>query len=163
MKRVYGAGTELQALARARAYRVHVTPLPSSSSAGSSGGFGGGGGGVRTVSYWCFAPSLAMRELQSLGVRSIIITSGTLSPLPGYSLELGLSFPHTLENPHIILPEQIRVSVVGRGVSGKVLSSSYGRRDDEEYVSELGNTLAGLIRVVPGGGPRLLPQLFRHG
>ena len=105
----------------------------------------------RTVSYWCFAPSLAMEELANLNVRSIIVTSGTLSPLPSYSMELGLPFPHTLENPHIIESDQVHVRVVGRGVSGKLLSSSYERRQDGEYYSELGTTLASLSRVIPAG------------
>lgn len=143
VKRVFGGTSEMQSLAKARAYRVHVAPKPSSPPGSSNSG--------RTLSYWCFAPSLSMRELSSLNVRSIVVTSGTLSPLPSYSLELGLKFPHCLENPHIVSSNQIHVRVVGKGVSGKVLNSSYGNRDDPKYVEELGNTLVSLSRVVPGG------------
>jgi hypothetical protein len=105
----------------------------------------------RTISYWCFAPSVAMEELSNLSVRSIIVTSGTLSPLPSYSMELGIPFPHTLENPHIIEGDQVHVRVIGKGVSGKLLSSSYERRQDGEYFSELGSTLASLSKVIPAG------------
>jgi regulator of telomere elongation helicase 1 len=97
-----------------------------------------------SFSYWCFAPSLAMQELSNLNIRSIIVTSGTLSPLPSYTLELGLPFPHTLENPHIIADEQIHVRVIGTGVSGKQLSSSFNRRDDSDYLDELGCTIVNL-------------------
>ena len=107
--------------------------------------------GGRTISYWCFAPALAMRELSFLKVRSIIITSGTLSPLPSCAMELGLKFPVQLENDHVIQPDQIYVRVIGKGVSGKELSSKFGRRDDPEYVMELGNTLASLCGNIPGG------------
>lgn len=69
------------ARARSKSYRVHVTKVQ----ANTGGGFSGG----RTISYWCFAPALAMRELAFLKVRSILITSGTLSPLPSFSMELG--------------------------------------------------------------------------
>lgn len=92
-----------------------------------------------------------MEELSNLNVRSILVTSGTLSPLPSYSMELGIPFPHTLENPHIIQADQVHVRVIGKGVSGKLLSSSYERRQDAEYYSELGNTLASLSKVVPAG------------
>ena len=92
-----------------------------------------------------------MEELSNLNVRSILVTSGTLSPLPSYSMELGLPFPHTLENPHIIQEDQVHVRVIGKGVSGKLLSSSYERRQDGEYYSELGNTLASLSKVIPAG------------
>ncbi len=92
-----------------------------------------------------------MRELTYLKVRSIIITSGTLSPLPSFSMELGLKFPVQLENDHVIQPDQIFVRVIGKGVSGKELTSKFGRRDDPEYILELGNTLASLCNNIPGG------------
>lgn len=140
VKRVFGETTEGRCFAKARAYRVHVSAkIPGNSAKG------------RTISYWCFAPSLAMQEFSNLNIRSIIVTSGTLSPLPSYTLELGLPFPHTLENPHIISDEQIHVRVIGTGVSGKQLSSSYSRRDDTVYLDELGSTIVNLARVVPDG------------
>ena len=161
IKRVYGYGNESRCIAKAAFYRVHVSPkttMAATSSAVTAGrGSGGGGKGVggpttgRTVSYWCFAPSLAMEELASLNVRSILVTSGTLSPLPSYSMELGLPFPHLLENPHIISSNQVHVRVIGKGVSGKLLNSSYERRQNNEYYIELGNTLITLAKVVPEG------------
>ena len=42
----------------------------------------------RTLSYWCFSPGHAMSDLVSQGVRTIILTSGTLSPLDSFSSEL---------------------------------------------------------------------------
>ena len=141
-KKVFGTGTDLLALARSKSYRVHV-----SAKSNDGGGFAGG----RTISYWCFAPSLAMRELTFLNVRSILITSGTLAPLPSFSMELGMKFEVQLENDHVIQPDQICVRVLGKGVSGKELSSKYGRRDDPEYITELGNSLASLCTHIPAG------------
>ena len=37
-----------------------------------------------------------------LRVRSVLLTSGTLSPLSSFADELGLPFAHQLENPHVI-------------------------------------------------------------
>jgi regulator of telomere elongation helicase 1 len=140
IKRVFGETTEGRCFAKSRAYRVHVASVvPGNAIKG------------RTISYWCFAPSLAMQELSDLNIRSMIVTSGTLSPLPSYSLELGVSFPHTLENPHIISDEQIHVRVIGTGVSGKQLCSTFNRREDAEYLEELGSTIINLARVVPDG------------
>jgi regulator of telomere elongation helicase 1 len=137
VKRVFGESTEARCLAKAKSYRVHVTPKAT--------------GSGRIVSFWCFAPAEAMRELANLNVRSILVTSGTLSPLDSYAMELDLPFPHRLENPHIIPEDQIHVRVVAKGVSGKQLCSSYERRQDSEYFIELGNTLVSFGRVVPGG------------
>ncbi len=148
IKRVFGETTEARCFAKAQSYRVHITQKQAQTS-----GFGKDNNGAvgRTVSYWCFAPSEAMRELANLQVRSILVTSGTLSPLESYALELDLPFPHRLENPHIIPADQIHVRVVGKGVSNKVLSSAYDRRQDEEYYTELGNTLISLAKIIPGG------------
>ena len=158
IKRVFGTATEGQCLAKARAYRVHISPRVTTQSlrskTGNGGGFVGNGNASnvgRVLSYWCFAPSLAMHELAALKVRSILVTSGTLSPLPSYSLELGLPFPHTIENSHIISKDQISVRVIGKGVSGKTLTSTYKSRDDPSYILELGNTIISLCRVIPGG------------
>jgi regulator of telomere elongation helicase 1 len=106
---------------------------------------------VPVIHYWCFDPSVAMDEIMSLGIRSIIATSGTLSPLSSYSSELGVSFPHTLENLHIISDNQIHVRVIGHGVTGKELISSFNRRKDTAYITELGNTIVSLAKVVPDG------------
>lgn len=143
IKRVFGESTEARCLAKAKSYRVHVTPKETGNSTNDSSG--------RTVSYWCFAPAEAMRELANLNIRSILVTSGTLSPLDSYAMELDLPFPHRIENPHIIPDDQIHVRVVTKGVSGKQLCSSYERRQDSEYFVELGNTLVSFGRVVPGG------------
>lgn len=45
---------------------------------------------VRTLCFWCFNPGHAMRELEQQGVRSLILTSGTLSPITTFSSELQL-------------------------------------------------------------------------
>ncbi|OEL36389.1 Regulator of telomere elongation helicase 1 [Dichanthelium oligosanthes] len=79
----------------------------------------------RTLSWWCFNPGLAMEEFLKLGVRSIILTSGTLSPLDSLAMELNLEFPVRLENPHVISQDQIWVGVVPVGPSGHALNSSY--------------------------------------
>ncbi len=61
-----------------------------------------------TLSYWCFSSGISMRALQTLRVRSVLLTSGTLSPLDSFANELQLPFPITLENPHVIDRSQVR-------------------------------------------------------
>ncbi len=66
-----------------------------------------GGQEVPTLSYWCFEPGVAMAQLCALGVRCILLTSGTLAPLDSFAQELTLDFPVTLENPHVIPTSQV--------------------------------------------------------
>lgn len=42
----------------------------------------------KVLSYWCFSPSHSMRELVYQGVRTLILTSGTLAPLSSFALEM---------------------------------------------------------------------------
>ncbi len=56
-----------------------------------------------------------------------------------------------MENPHIIKPNQVYIRVIGRGVSEQLLKSTFERRDDKDYIAELGNTLVALSKVIPGG------------
>lgn len=70
------------------------------------------------LSYWCFNAALAMRALADLGVRSIVLTSGTLAPLNSFAAELGLPFPITLENPHVVPSSQARPQAAGRVALG---------------------------------------------
>lgn len=43
---------------------------------------------LRTMAYWCFSPGVAIRELISMGVRSVVLTSGTLSPMKSFMQEM---------------------------------------------------------------------------
>lgn len=40
------------------------------------------------LSYWCFSPGFSMQDLVDQGVRCIILTSGTLSPLDSFTSEM---------------------------------------------------------------------------
>ncbi|KAJ3671099.1 hypothetical protein LUZ60_008525 [Juncus effusus] len=114
----------------------------------------------RTLSWWCFNPGLAMREFERLGVRSIILTSGTLSPLDSFALELNMEFPIRLENPHVIDSDQIWVGVLPTGPSSYPLNSSFRTRDSIQYKQELGNTLVNFARIVPDGLLVFFPSYY---
>ena len=55
------------------------------------------------VGFWCFNPGIIFRNLlEKYHVRSIILTSGTLSPLDVLEKELQIEFKYKLVNPHVI-------------------------------------------------------------
>uniref|UniRef100_A0A672UHH9 Regulator of telomere elongation helicase 1 n=1 Tax=Strigops habroptila TaxID=2489341 RepID=A0A672UHH9_STRHB len=105
----------------------------------------------KTLSYWCFSPGYSMHELVRQGVRTIILTSGTLSPLSSFTMEMQIPFPVRLENPHVIDKHQLWVGIISKGPDGTVLTSTYERRFSEDYLSSLGKTVGNLVRVVPDG------------
>lgn len=48
-----------------------------------------------------------MKSLLQQGVRCVLLTSGTLSPLQATIIELGIPINVQLENPHVIKPNQV--------------------------------------------------------
>ncbi|XP_029020050.1 regulator of telomere elongation helicase 1-like [Betta splendens] len=92
------------------------------------------------LSYWCFSPGFRMQELGNQGVRCIILTSSTLSPLTSFAAEMRIPFPVSLENRHAIERDQIFVSIIERGPDRVYLSSAFDRCPLESMVS-LGNTV----------------------
>uniref|UniRef100_A0A182F9Y0 Regulator of telomere elongation helicase 1 homolog n=1 Tax=Anopheles albimanus TaxID=7167 RepID=A0A182F9Y0_ANOAL len=106
---------------------------------------------AKIVHFWCFNPGFGMRQLASRGVRSIVLTSGTLAPLKPLINELNIPIPVTLENPHIIDPNQVLVRVVAKGSDGQPLSSVYNNRGNPDYIRSLGRTLLAVCPVIPNG------------
>ncbi|WOG99221.1 hypothetical protein DCAR_0518569 [Daucus carota subsp. sativus] len=135
-------------------YRVHVQDVQSTASESF------GGKPSRTLSWWCFNPGIAMEEFSKLGVGSIILTSGTLSPMDSFAEELKLDFPIRLENPHVISESQIWAGVVPVGPSGYSFNSSYRSRDSPEYKLELGNAIVNFARIVPDGLLIFFPSYY---
>ena len=53
-----------------------------------------------TLNFWCLNPGVCFDEL--LDCRSIVLTSGTLSPMLTFASELEVKFPISLEANHVI-------------------------------------------------------------
>ena len=64
-----------------------------------------------TVSFICFNPAVAFEAIQKRS-RSVILTSGTLSPMDSFASELATDFSIKLEAPHVIPPSQVLIGSV---------------------------------------------------
>ncbi|XP_033216064.1 regulator of telomere elongation helicase 1 homolog [Belonocnema kinseyi] len=105
----------------------------------------------KLISYWCFSPGFGMQQLIEQGVRSVILTSGTLSPLKPFISELGIPIDVQLENPHIVTGKQVCVGVLANGPDGHQLNSSYNTRSDPRYIASLGQTVYNFSILIPNG------------
>jgi regulator of telomere elongation helicase 1 len=94
---------------------------------------------------------IALHRLLARRVRSLVLTSGTLSPLESFAAELQVGFRHSLANPHIVGAGQVWVGVVPAGPTGAALNSSYATRSSPRYREDLGHAIANFARVVPDG------------
>ena len=59
-----------------------------------------------TINFWCLNPAVAFYYLKEC--HSVILCSGTLSPMDTFQSELGVKFEHVLEANHVIKDKQVR-------------------------------------------------------
>uniref|UniRef100_A0A0N5CD99 Helicase ATP-binding domain-containing protein n=1 Tax=Strongyloides papillosus TaxID=174720 RepID=A0A0N5CD99_STREA len=101
--------------------------------------------------YWCFSAGHAMRYIQSRGVHSIIVTSGTLSPLNQYINSIGIDFPVTLENEHAANYSQVISGAIKHSSNGEPLIGTFRNRENKNYLHELGGIVYESSKIIPQG------------
>ena len=94
--------------------------------------------------FWCLSPSVAFREIGAQ-CRSVILTSGTLSPLDAVASEMGCDFQVRLEADHVIEKGQVLVMAIERGVRNQQLKLVYKNLQDTAVVADLGLSMLHLL------------------
>ena len=112
---------------------------------------------VYTLSFWCLNPAVVFNEIQQ-NVRSVILTSGTLSPLGTFSGELGTTFPFSLEAPHVIKDGQLWVGALSASPNNTRLYGVYNTFETLEYQDGLGESIFCLSKTIPEGVLVFLPS-----
>eukprot|EP00835_Amoeboradix_gromovi_P000374 NODE_13_length_42895_cov_0.518413.p4 type:complete len:850 gc:universal NODE_13_length_42895_cov_0.518413:39322-41871(+) len=108
--------------------------------------------------YYCLHSGIAMNLLNDLTdnqgnklITSFILASGTLSPMSSFAFESGLVFDNILSNPHVIKPYQMCIRASGTGPLKTSLQSTYNKRDDPNYLKDLGYAIIQISEQVKGG------------
>ena len=102
------------------------------------------------LSLWCLSSRVVSKELESKA-HSIILASGTLSPLDGLETRLGVSFPHRLEASHVVdARHQVWVGAIGR-VGPRQLLGTFQHARQWSYLDDLGIVVLSHLRLVPAG------------
>ncbi|KAL2538076.1 RAD3-like DNA-binding helicase protein [Forsythia ovata] len=110
-----------------------------------------GGGWTHTFSLWCLNPAVVFKSIADVS-HSVILTSGTLSPLNTFSSELGVQFGTSLEAPHVIdVDSQVWTAVISNGPGNYPLNASYKTADEYAFQDALGKSVEEICKVVPGG------------
>lgn len=100
----------------------------------------------------CYSPHFSFQNLNYHDPRSIIFTSGTLSPMDTFNSEFGMAFKIQKSFPHVINPSKQVYSVICQATpSGTKLNFSYASRSNENLVNDLGQFLKVCFHVVPKG------------
>lgn len=83
---------------------------------------------------------------------SILLTSGTLSPIESYEAELKIPFDVKLSCKHVIDPQkQILVRVVKHSLNRHKLTFNFNARNNDGLIIDLANSLINVVKVIPCG------------
>ncbi|EDO08439.1 Helicase C-terminal domain family protein [Babesia bovis T2Bo] len=109
----------------------------------------------KVMAFECMQSTPSFLGLQNAGVRSVILTSGTLSPLADLANSIGgdkVRFEYQLSSSHIVPVSNLCPRVItGGDVDGSILSSDYNNRSTPSYIKALGESVLTFVRCVPAG------------
>lgn len=103
------------------------------------------------VNLWCLNAAVPFNAL-SRSARSVIVTSGTLSPINSFAGELGVCFGIAKSLPHVVdVRRQVFATVVGSGPGNVKLDATYRGASSFEFQDSLGRAIVAYCNVIPGG------------
>ncbi|KAJ1781546.1 hypothetical protein LPJ59_007030, partial [Coemansia sp. RSA 2399] len=105
---------------------------------------------TNTLALWAMSPGILFSEL-SQKCRSIVLTSGTLSPLSSYASELRTEFASSLEANHVISPDRFLAMCIQCGPSGNLLEGKYANVNEQTYQDDIGHAVASIAAKCPDG------------
>lgn len=96
-----------------------------------------------TISLKCLNPGIAFQDLISnLTPKSILLTSGTLSPLDSFENELKVKFDVKMTCKHVIdASKQLFARVLNKSAGNCIFDFSFANRGNDSLTPELGMTL----------------------
>ncbi|XP_052514364.1 Fanconi anemia group J protein [Budorcas taxicolor] len=112
---------------------------------------------VHVLNFWCLNPAVAFSDINGK-VWTIVLTSGTLSPMKSFSSELGVTFTIQLEANHVINNSQVWVGTIGSGPKGRNLCATFQHTETFEFQDEVGALLLSVCQTVSQGILCFLPS-----
>ncbi|XP_072503009.1 Fanconi anemia group J protein isoform X1 [Notamacropus eugenii] len=112
---------------------------------------------VNVLNFWCLNPAVAFSDISS-EVRTIVLSSGTLSPMKSFSSELGVTFAIQLEANHVIQNSQVWVGTIGSGPKGRNLCATFQNTETFAFQDEVGALLLSVCQTVSQGILCFLPS-----
>ncbi len=107
----------------------------------------------RILHIYCFNPGFGFKKVIDENLHSIIITSGTLSPIDGMESELKCSFKVKLEGTHVIDKKQVHFGILTSSIFDKKEEFLFNatNRNNIQMINNLGRTIVELCKITPGG------------
>ncbi|KAF9921512.1 Fanconi anemia group J protein [Linnemannia zychae] len=104
----------------------------------------------REFKFWCLNPGVIFGPLSS-AARSVILTSGTLSPMDSFASELQTRFAVQLEAGHVVQKSQVWAGVLPYGPTRVKMDGTYRSASSFQFQDELGRAIHRIIQTTPHG------------
>ncbi|XP_075746080.1 Fanconi anemia group J protein homolog isoform X2 [Rhipicephalus microplus] len=106
---------------------------------------GGGVGGfnaawTHSLNFWCLNPAVAMSDIKDK-VHSLIVASGTLTPMESFESELDMPFKSQLQANHVIPREGVWIGSITCGPNNVNLTANFKTAETFEFQDEIGSIL----------------------
>jgi regulator of telomere elongation helicase 1 len=88
--------------------------------------------------------------LRDLKPRTIILTSGTLSPLDDLETDIGIEFPIKISNNHVISSDRVLPRIISN-VNSYELRLNFTRRNNTYMINDFGHLLLNVAERISGG------------
>lgn len=105
---------------------------------------------VFRLSLFCLNPGIAFEKIHS-HAWSVIVASGTLSPIESLKSELGCTFKNIFEGSHVIGNDRIFASILSKGPSGIDLNCAFKNSLSLPFQDEVGTVVHDVCKIVPNG------------
>lgn len=106
------------------------------------------------LKYLLLNPCYYFKEIVN-EARAVILAGGTMEPMDDFVYQLFPYLPkekiHKFSCGHIISPNNLCAITISTGPNKKEFIFNYEKRNDDNMLNELGNTLVNLCRVIPNG------------
>jgi len=112
----------------------------------------------RMMNIYCFETSNTLNEIRSYNPKTMIFTSGTLSPLSSYRNSLGIDFSIVLENDHIAKSDQLFLAIASFDSLNHRFCFTYNNRNNLELTESIVNSVMWVIETTPGGSLVFFPS-----
>lgn len=109
------------------------------------------------LGFKCLNPGVIFKRMTE-STRSVILTSGTLSPLNTFASELETSFEGRLEANHVIHKSQVWAGAIPHGPSKVQLKGVYSNMESFQYQDDIGESLCQIVEAVPFGVLCFMPS-----
>jgi Fanconi anemia group J protein len=103
-----------------------------------------------TICFWCLNPAVAFKRLTE-NARSVVLASGTLSPLQGFFTELGCNFKYVVECNHVVGQDQAWISQLSCSPRNVRITGTYTECETFQYQDAIGQSLLQICSAVGAG------------